>query len=163
MPMPEPADPAQNRFPTPREWAEAMLELRNRLMHERPRAFPPDSIRKCPHCGKKGLESRSDLIREVVVGAMAFVHHNLHGARCKACKTEYLEAYEEIALEETGPERSLSDYMAKVTSVSGRNLGTYWPKDVVRAMDLRSQDALRVQILDSDTMIIQRTHEHPSK
>ncbi len=161
--MPETTDPDQNRFPTPREWAEAMLDLRIRLMQERPRAFPPDSIRKCPDCAKKTLESRSDLIREVVVGAMAFVHHNLHGARCKACKTEYLEAYEEVALEEIGPERSLSDYLAKVTSVSGRNLGTYWPKDVVRAMDLHSQDALRVQVLDSDTMIIQRTHEHSSK
>lgn len=161
--MPETTDLDQNRFPTPREWAEATLALRNRLMQERPRAFPPGSIRKCPNCAKKALASRSDLIREVVVGAMAFVHHNLHGARCKACKTEYLEAYEEVAMEETGPERSLSDYLAKVTSVSGRNLGTYWPKDVVRAMDLHSQDALRVQVLDSDTMIIQRTHGHASE
>ncbi|MBI2078460.1 MAG: hypothetical protein HYT80_08860 [Euryarchaeota archaeon] len=103
------------------------------------------------------------MIREVVVGAMALVHHNLHGARCKVCRTEYLEAYEELALEESGPERSLSDYLAKVTSVSGRNLGTYWPKDVVRAMNLHRQDALRVQVLDADTMIIQRSHEHPPK
>ena len=161
--MPEASDADPNRFPTPREWAEAALELRNRLMQERPRAFPANSIRKCPTCTRKTLESRSDLIREVVVGAMAFVHHNLHGARCKACKTEYLEAYEEIALEEAGPERSLSDYLAKVTSVSGKNLGTYWPKDVVRVMRLHSQDALRVQVLDSDTMIIQRTHDHASK
>ncbi len=161
--MKETTDHDQNRFPTPRDWAEAMLDLRNRLMQQRPRAFPPHSIRKCPSCGKKTLESRNDLLREVVVGAMALVHHNLHGARCKACKAEFLEAYEEIALEESGPERHLSDYMAKVTSVSGRNLGTYWPKDVVRALDLRNQDALRVQVLDSDTMIIQRTHEDPSK
>lgn len=147
---------ASDVHPSPREWAVALVDLRNRLMQDRQRAFPGGSIRKCPVCSKKALESREDLIREVVVGAIAFVQHNLHGARCRNCKSEFLEAYEEIALEESGPERHLSDYRAKVTSVSGKNLGTYWPKDVVRAMQLHSQDALRVQVLGPDTMIIQR-------
>lgn len=129
-------------------------------MKERKRAFPPGSIRKCPVCAKKALESRQDLIREQVVGSIVFVHHNLHGARCRNCKTEFLEAYEDIALEQGGPERQLSDYEAKVTSVSGKNLGTYWPKDVVRVMKLHSQDSLRVQKLDDDRMIIQRQHSH---
>lgn len=155
-PIVEPAE----TYPSPREWAMAVVDLRNRIMKDRKRAFPAHSIRKCPVCSKKALEGREDLIREVIVGAMAFVHHNLHGARCKNCRSEFLEAYEEIALEETGPERQLSDYQAKVTSVSGKNLGTYWPKDVVRAMNLRSQDSLRVQVLGDDTMIIQREHEH---
>ncbi|HLF16735.1 MAG TPA: hypothetical protein VI796_04810 [Candidatus Thermoplasmatota archaeon] len=146
--------------PTPREWADSVVALRNRLMRERKRAFPPETTRKCPVCSKKALEGRDDLMREIVVGSMAFVHHNLHGARCKNCKSEFLESYEEIALEETGPERMLSDYLAKVTSVSGKNLGTYWPKDVVRAMKLHSQDSLRVQVLGEDTMIIQREHGH---
>ena len=136
------------------------MALRNRLMHERPRAFPRGSVRKCPACAKKALKSRDDLIREMVVGAMALVHHNLHGARCDSCKTEFLEAYEELALEESGPERRLTDYQARVTSVSGKNLGTYWPKDIVRVMGLHSQDALQVQVLDEDTMLIQRHHEH---
>ncbi|MCA1810492.1 MAG: hypothetical protein LC623_00585 [Halobacteriales archaeon] len=130
-------------------------------MHKRPRAFPPGIVRKCPVCSKKALESRDDLLREVIVGAMALIHHNLHGARCKSCKTEFLEAYEDLALEEGSPLRALTDYQARVTSVSGKNLGTYWPKDVVRVMDLHSQDALRVQVLDPDTMLIHRAHEHP--
>lgn len=156
---PDPATGASETYPSPREWAIALVDLRNRLMGERQRAFPSGSVRVCPACSKKALEGRDDLIREVVVGAMAFVHHNLHGARCRNCRSEFLESYEEIALEEAGPERQLSDYRAKVTSVSGKNLGTYWPKDVVRAMRLHSQDSLRVQILGDDTMIIQREHE----
>lgn len=157
---PDPDIQARDVHPTPREWADSVVALRNRLMQERKRAFPPTGARKCPGCSKKSLESRDDLVREVVVGAMAFVHHNLHGARCKNCRSEFLEAYEEIAMEETGPERLLSDYQAKVTSVSGKNLGTYWPKDVVRAMNLHNQDSLRVQVLGEDTMIIQREHRH---
>jgi hypothetical protein len=152
--------PSEATHPSPREWAQAIMDLRTRLMQKRPRAFPPGTTRKCPVCSKKALESRDDLLREVVVGAMALIHHNLHGARCKSCKTEFLEAYEELALEDGGPERTLTDYQAKVTSVSGKNLGTYWPKDVVRVMDLHSQDSLRVQVLDEDTMLIQRQHEH---
>ncbi len=152
--------PDAETYPTPTQWANAIAALRNQLMHERKRTFPPGSTRECPVCSNDALESRDDLIRESIVGSMALVHHNLHGARCTECGAEFLESYEEIALEEAGPERVLSDYLAKVTSVSGRNLGTYWPKDVVRAMDLHSQDSLRVQILDQDTMLIARRHEH---
>ena len=152
--------PETETYPTPSQWTATVGALRNRLMHERKRAFPPESTRACPVCSEDALESRDDLMRETVVGSMAFVHHNLHGARCEHCGAEFLESYEEIALEEAGPERVLSDYQAKVTSVSGRNLGTYWPKDVVRAMDLHNQDSLRVQVLDQDTMLIARRHEH---
>lgn len=158
--MTTPTEISEARYPTPREWIQAVVELRNQMMQRRPRAFAPGTIRKCPVCSKKTLESRDDLLREVLVGAIVLVHHNLHGARCKNCKTEFLEAYEEIALEESGPERTLSDYSAKVTSVSGKNLGTYWPRDVVRVLNLHNQDALRVQVLDEDTMLIQRKHEH---
>jgi hypothetical protein len=129
-------------------------------MKERRRTFPAGGLRRCPNCGKRALESREDLIRETVVGAMALIHHNLHGARCRSCSAEFLEAYEEIALEEAGSARSLPDYEAKVTRVSGRNLGTYWPRDIVRVMQLHKEDALHVQVLDQDTMILQRRHRH---
>lgn len=147
-------------LPTLDAWFQAMRKTRDRLINERPRAFPPGSKRKCPECEKRTLESREDLMRETTVGAVVILHHNLHGARCTHCKTEFLESYEEIALEEHGPPKGLADYQAKVTSVSGRNLGTYWPKDVVRVMDLHNKDGLRVQILDADTMVIRRRHEH---
>lgn len=149
-----------DHHPTPRDWTEAVHRTRQRLMEERPRAFPRGSVRTCPMCSKRQLEGRDDLVRENVGGAIAIIHHNLHGARCKACGAELLEAYEELALEEDELRRALAAYQAKVTSVSGRNLGTYWPKDVVRAMDLHNQDALSVQVLDDDTMIIRRRHEH---
>lgn len=154
--MPEDTDPLETTFPTPQAWMDAVHDLRSRLMKDRPRAFPPDTTRGCPACGEQTLESRDDLIRETVVGAMALVHHHLHGARCRHCGSEFLEAYEELALEETRPEDRLADYEAKVTNVSGRNLGTYWPKDVVRVMELSNQDALEVQVLDADTMIVRR-------
>lgn len=154
---------AAKTFPTPREWADALVQLRHQLMKERPRAFSSGSLRKCVSCSKKAVEARDDLVREIISGALAFVHHNLKGGRCRSCGTEYLEAFEEIALEEMAAERTLPDYAAKVTSVSGKNLGTYWPKDVVRAMKLHNQDALRLQLLDDDTMIIRREHAHPEE
>ena len=147
-------------YPTRQEWATALNDLRARLMRERARAFAPGSRRKCPTCGKRTLTGTDDIMREMVVGALAVVHHNLHGARCSHCGTEMLEAYEEIALEEGGQPRRLTDYQAKVTSVSGRNLGTYWPKDLVRVMDLHKEDALFVRVLDEDTMVIERRHDH---
>ncbi len=153
-------DPKNKTTPNPQDWAQAMHETRNRLMKDKPRAFPSGTKRKCPVCQRRTLESRDDLMRETTVGSIVLIHHNLHGARCTQCATEFLEAFEEITLEENGPERILTDYQAKVTSVSGRNLGTYWPKDVVRMMDLHNQDGLRVQILDSDTMVIRREHDH---
>ncbi len=155
--MTENDDASETVFPTPQAWMEAVHELRSRLMQDRPRAFPPGSTRKCPECEESTLESRDDIVRETVVGAMALVHHHLHGARCSHCGSEFLEAYEELALEETRPGDRVADYEAKVTNVSGRNLGTYWPKDVVRVMNLSNQDALQVQVLDPDTMILRRT------
>jgi hypothetical protein len=153
-------EPIATTHPAPRQWSQAISNLRDRLMAERPRAFLPGSTRRCPQCAKRALESRYDLVRESVAGAIAVVHRNLHGARCTACGTEYLESYEELAIEDAGWQHALANYQAKVTSVSGRNLGTYWPKDVVRVMALHNQDALHVQVLDQDTMLIRRHHNH---
>lgn len=146
-----------NERPTStKEWARHVGQTRARLAKRAERNFPPGSTRKCPECGKRTLESRDDLVRETQRHAMMVVHHHLHGARCKSCGIEILEIYEDVALEDA-LDRFAPDYAAKVTAVSGRNLGTYWPKDVVRVMNLHSQDALLVQILDQDTMVLRRT------
>lgn len=157
---PEASRPAESH-PTPQEWVHAAFDLRNRLTKQRRRVFESGKVRRCPSCGKRALEGRDDLARETIVGSMAIVHHNLHGARCRHCRAEFLESYEEIALEEAGKAREIPDYEARVTSVSGRNLGTYWPRDVVRVMQLHKEDMLHVQVLDRDTMILHRRHRHP--
>lgn len=151
-----PNEQGKSITPDPRQWAEALLKTRQRLMTSRPCAFPSGTRRTCPVCHKRTLVGREDLLRETAVGAVVIVHHNLHGARCTQCKAEFLEAFEELVLEDETLFERYADYQAKVTSVSGRNLGTYWPKDIVRLMGLHNQDDLRVQILDPDTMLVRR-------
>lgn len=148
--------PDPERFPTQKEWAEGVQRSRERLLKERPRVFLPGSIWTCPMCGEEQMESCSNIVRETLLGSLVILHHNLHGARCISCGSEVIEAYEQIALEATEELHRVADYQAKVTSVSGRNLGTYWPKDVVRVMGLHSQDPLRIQVIDEDTMLVRR-------
>ncbi len=149
--MPDPAI-----HPTPREWAEALASTRRRMMQERPRAFPPGARRKCPSCGRTALVSRDDLVRETITDGLLVMHHNLHGGQCTQCGHEYLEGYEEVALEEAAGLGFMSDYRASVTRVAGSHLGTYWPKDVVRNMGLATHDELSVKVLGKDRMLIER-------
>ena len=85
---------------TAQQWQARILATRARIMEGRKRVWPEGKVRACPECGAKALAGRSDLTREIDGDGAVLVFANLHGARCGACATEFLEGYEQVALEE---------------------------------------------------------------
>lgn len=127
-------------------------------MQGRKRVWPEGAKRTCPLCGKKALVGQSDLTREVDSDGAVLVFANLHGARCRHCETEFLEAYEQIAIEERAGTAFRAPAAGSVTSLGGRKLGTYWPKDVANALGLHAKDQLHITALSKDTAVVRVIH-----
>lgn len=146
---------------TARQWQERVLATRTRIMKQRRRVWPEGKTRTCPACAKPALVGRSDLAREVDADGAVLVFANLHGAACTNCHTEFLEGYEQMAIEERAGIAFRAPIQGSVTKLGGDKLGTYWPKDVASALGLHSKDKLRFTPLGADTVVVRVVHEHP--
>lgn len=144
-----------------KQWQERVAATRRRLMGERRRVWPDQTMHTCPICSKRALQGCSDLVREVDANGAVLVFANLHGARCGDCATEFLEGYEQAAIEERAGTAFRPSIQGSVTKLGGNKLGSYWPKDVAAALGLHSQDRLHFTPLAPDTVVIRVVHEHP--
>lgn len=148
---------------TVRQWQKRVLETRKRLMEDRKRIWPEDETRTCPACKRKTLKGRSDLTREVHTTGAVIVFTNLHGAACDRCGTEYLEGYEQAAIEERAGTAFRAEITGSVSFLGGKKLGTYWPKGIQEALDLHPKDKLKITPLSPDTAAIRVIHEHKTE
>lgn len=145
---------------TARQWQKQVLETRERYLHERKRVWPEGQTRTCPVCKKRALVGRSDLVREIDADGAVLVFANLHGASCGSCGTEFLEGYEQMAIEERAGTGFRAPIAGSVTMLGGKKLGTYWPKDVAAALNMHAKDALEITPLAPDTIVVRIKHQH---
>lgn len=143
-----------------RQWQARVRETRDRYMRGRKRVWPDGAVRTCPVCGKRSLVGVSDIARETDSEGAVLVFANLHGARCSTCQTEFLEGYEQMAIEERAGTAFRGPVTGSVTSLGGSKLGTYWPKDVAQALDLHARDELLITALSRDTAVVRVVHGH---
>lgn len=129
-------------------------------MKKQRRIWPEGEKRTCPHCKKKTLLGKSDLTREIDATGAVLVFANLHGALCGTCGTEYLEGYEQVALEERAGTAYRGHVTGTVSALGGKKLGTYWPKDIQQALDLHAKDELKITPLAPDTAVVRVVHRH---
>lgn len=166
MPMPddedtevaEDATPAPEETLTARQWQARVLQTRDRMMEGRRRVWPDGETRTCPACGDHALMGESDLMREVDTDGAVLVFANLHGARCASCGTEFLEGYEQAAIEERAGTAFRGATEGSITTLGGNKLGTYWPKDVAAAVEMHAQDKLKITPLSPDTLVVRIVH-----
>lgn len=154
------ATPAVEETLTARQWQARVLETRDRIMTDRKRVWPDGETRTCPQCGKHALVGASDLVREVDADGAVLVFANLHGARCASCGTEFLEGYEQVAIEERAGTAFRGATEGSITTLGGSKLGTYWPKDVAAAVEMHAQDKLKITPLSPDTLVVRIVHTH---
>lgn len=145
---------------TAKEWQRQILEVRARYARERKRIWPEGSKGTCPSCHKKALLGRSDLSREIDANGAVLVFANLHGASCENCKTEILEGYDQMAIEDRAGMVFRAPMSGSVTALGGNKLGTYWPKDIARALGMHAKDSLDITALSSDTLVVRVKHDH---
>ncbi|MHB8586328.1 MAG: hypothetical protein ACYDDF_10905 [Thermoplasmatota archaeon] len=155
------ADFGTIKVPEPPKKAEA-----ERLMREQREAFATLRLWKegsatlCPTCGRRSFVSRSDLSHEVARPGGVVIFRHVRGAKCSHCGAQALEPAEIIAIEAEVGIGQVADYEAKVSNIGSGTVGTYWPKDVVRVMNLNPDTKAFIQVLDRETALIKFVRGH---
>ena len=129
--------------------ARNLLEVLSCVRH-----WPRGSVSRCPSCSRESFVGRDDL--EVTIGKTGgvIIFRHLQGARCDACGSQVLEPGDLVRVESEAAAGVVSDYEAKVSRIGSGTLGTYWPKDVVRNLDLAPDKKAFIQVLDHETALI---------
>jgi hypothetical protein len=139
-------------FPT-REEVEARRQELRRIQREH-RLWEDGRIYDCVVCHQKALVGRSDLVEEIFRPGQIHSIRHLHGAKCTACNSQFLEPSEIVEIEDELGVGIIADFEAKVSNIGSGTLGTYWPRDVVRNMALTADKKAYIRVLDRDTAIV---------
>jgi len=152
----ETQDWIQDAHPAPsvEQWAKATAKVKADLAKPGRRLWPDGSKSTCPKCRSKAFEGRNDLSLEIPSRGHVVIFRHLQGARCGKCGYQVLEPSDQHAVEEEVGVSFHSDYEAKVSRIGSGTLGTYWPKDVTRAMHLEAHDVARIHVIAPDTAVV---------
>lgn len=141
------------RYIPPEEWEERVQAARETI-EEADRLWPDGEVHECPECGEETFEGRSDLTVRVTRGPHVVSFRHLHGAECTSCGAATLEPYEALAVEDEAGLGFHPDYEASVSRIGSGTLGTYWPKDVERVLDLHPDKKAFIEVVDRDTVLV---------
>lgn len=118
------------------------------------RLWPDGSVSPCPSCERKAFVGRSDLSHEVARPGGVVIYRHIRGAKCSHCGAQSIEPSEQIHIESEVGIGQVADYEAKVSNIGSGTVGTYWPKDVVRVMNLSPDTRAYIQVIDRETALI---------
>lgn len=141
--------------PEPPKKADAERLVREqREAFEKIRLWPPGSVSACPSCERRSFVGRDDLSAEIARPGGVVVYRHLRGAKCSNCDGQSLEPGEQMQIEREAGVGQVADYEAKVSNIGSGTVGTYWPKDVVRVMNLSPETRAYIQVIDRETALI---------
>lgn len=142
----------QGAFPTRDEWEERKKKYRAAVKGKR--LWPAGSVTRCHKCKNNSLVGSDEVTHQVVRPGNLQTFRHLRGAKCAVCGAQYLEPEDVIAVDEAVGAGVVADFEAKVSNIGSGTLGTYWPKDVVRAANLEPGRAAYIQVVDRDTVLV---------
>lgn len=93
---------------------------------------------ECPVCGGT-MRPSEELTFDVHLPNGYIVIPNLSGHKCEECGDKYFDPDSSSIIGRYTDERVSGGHEAKVTTVGGGKLGIYFPKDVLREMDIESK------------------------
>jgi hypothetical protein len=140
--------------PSAEEWAKEREQVKAHLAAQGKRLWPEGSKSACPKCLQKALAGRDDLSLELPGRGHVIIFRHLQGARCAKCGYQVLEPNDQYSVEKEAGVGFHSDYEAKVSRIGSGTLGTYWPKDVQRVMQLQPQDVAYIHVIAPDTAVV---------
>jgi len=137
---------------------EREAELRQRLEQAEPLSvFETMKQPRCPHCEKGTLLRVDDLQAEMANPGERIIVTHLSGFRCDRCgKPIYDGKSSRIISRLIEQNRPDGAYTATVSSLGGGRLGIYLPRDVLRNVDLRQNDELRITAVTRTRLVVQK-------
>lgn len=92
----------------------------------------------CPECGGT-MHPSHDLTFDVNLEKGRVIIPNLSGHKCERCGDQYFDDRSSDIIDRYTAEEALGGHEIKITTVGGGKLGIYFPKDVLRDMDITSE------------------------
>jgi YgiT-type zinc finger domain-containing protein len=118
------------------EVTEEMMLKTLASLSKRPRIKLRGKSIECPTCGGEMVYSE-DLTFEAQMSDTNVVILNLSGHKCAACGEKAFDSWSSQKIEEATRQKVGGGYECRITRVGGRQLGLYFPKDVLREMEIR--------------------------
>ncbi len=118
------------------------------------RAWKIGKTYNCPSCRQRAFDASDDITLEFVHKGKVYVFAHMHGARCRSCGAQTVEAYEQIRMDDEVGVGYRSDYEAKVSRIGSGSLGTYWPKDIARLLHLKPDKKAFIEIVSPDAVMV---------
>ncbi len=109
----------------------------------------------CPTCDQPTMDYSDGLIYECYLAGERVAVTNLSGTRCRNCGEQTYDLKSSGIIDRVLDERAPGGYECTVTTLGGKRLGIYLPKDVVREMDIEPRQKAIIKLLSRRRMIIE--------
>ena len=109
----------------------------------------------CPVCGSRTVSFANDLVFEVVLTGERIVIPNLTGLRCSNCGDFAFDADSSKIIDEHTGNKPAGGYECGISTVGAGKLGMYFPKDVLRVMEITKKGRAIVTPLSRRKMMVE--------
>ena len=109
----------------------------------------------CHVCGSMSVSFVDDLVFEVVLTGERIVIPNLTGIRCSNCGDFAFDSDSSKIIDEHTGNKPAGGYECGISTVGAGKLGMYFPKDVLRVMEITKKGGAIVTPLSRRKMIVE--------
>lgn len=109
----------------------------------------------CHVCGSRSVSFVDDLVFEVVLTGERIVIPNLMGIRCSNCGDFAFDSDSSKIIDEHTGNKPTGGYECGISTVGAGKLGMYFPKDVLRVMEITKKGKAIVTPLSRRKMIVE--------
>jgi len=109
----------------------------------------------CSICGGNTMDYAEDLVFDCYVLGERIIISNLTGLRCRACGETGYDAPSSDIIDRYMHEKVTGGYEATVSTLSAGKLGVYFPKDVLRTMDIKAKIKAIIKPITKKKMVIE--------
>lgn len=122
----------------------------------RKKSYDPKGVGdiECPECGGT-MHPSDELTFDVTLPEGRLIIPNLSGRICDQCGDQYFDAESSDIIDRHTARKISGGHEAKVTIVGGGRLGIYFPKDVLREMDIKSKQKVIIKPISRKKAIIE--------
>jgi len=119
----------------------------------RAKAKPGEKM-ECPTCGVV-MRYADDMVFDCHVLGERIVIPNLSGLRCGQCGEQAYDLHSSDIIDRYTSDKVIGGYECSISVVGAGKLGVYFPKDVLRTMDIKSKTRAIIKPLTRRKMVVE--------